>query len=218
MSKEVIETQDVAATAEKTKGKNVVVMKDGRTVDFGVRGKLKKAVEIVGSGADAVVKIAVDCINGDTHHFEFNAQHPLLLTLAAHGASQKITDSITKAEENDDVSLGVAQQIQQLIEGKWSQRPASEGLAKGFSTLLEALRRLKEAKEPGQFLVGSERHEALKKGLLSKTEDQLKEFRANPTIKALMAEIESEKAAARAAKLKGAQPAEVSTDDLLADL
>lgn len=223
MSNETENTTTVdtsAATDAKTTAKksNVVTMKDGRQVDFGVRGKLKKTIEIVGAGVDAVVKIAIDVINGDTHTLEFNANHPLLLTLAAHGASQKITDSITKAEEEDDISLGVAQQIQQLLDGKWSQRPVGEGLARGFSTLLEAVRRVKEAKEPGQFAVGSERFEALKAGLLKKTEEQLKEYKANPTIKAVMADIELEKAQARSAKLKAAQPAETSAEDLLQDL
>lgn len=217
MSGENQVTESIAAA--QAKKSNVVVMNDGRSVDFGVRGKLKKTIEFVGEGADAVVKISVDVINGDTHTLEFNASHPLLMTLAAHGASQKITDAITKAEDNDDVSLGVASQIQQLLEGKWSQRPAGEGLAKGFSSLLEAIRRVKSAKEPGQYEIGSENFARLKANLLSKTEEQIKDFKANQTIKALIAEIESEKAAARAAKLRGGQPAEQApVEDLLEDL
>jgi len=59
------------------KSNNVVTMKDGRQVDFGVRGKLKKNIEIVGEGVSRLIKLTIDVVNGDTHVLEFNADHPL---------------------------------------------------------------------------------------------------------------------------------------------
>lgn len=203
------------AVTEVIKGSKVVTMTDGRQVDFGVRGKLKKSVEILENG----FKVAIDCINGDTHVLEIPNDHSLLLALAAHGASQKITDAITKAEEEEDVSLGVANTIQQLLAGQWSQRTQGESVARGFADFLEAVRRVKVSGNGGTgYEVDSPEYATLKKNLLAKSEDEIKSLKANPIVKGLMATIASEKAAARAAKLNGGAQAEAAALDALAGL
>lgn len=181
---------------------NMVEMKDGRSVDFGQRGKLKKNTVINGEGTERNVTISVDCLNGDTHSVTFDINHPLLFEMAAHGFSQKISDSITKAETPDDVAFGVENQITQIANGVWVQR-AAEGMVRGFSDLLEAIRRLKK------YEVGSEEAATLKTTLAAASEEQFKLYKGNNAVKAVLAEIAAEKATARAAKLS-----QDSTEDL----
>lgn len=169
----------------------IVTMKDGREVDFGLRGKLKKTIEISGEGKDRKVNISVDCLNGDTHLMEFNADDPLFFEYAAHGVSQKITDSIIKA---DDVSFGVSNQIAQLMSGKWSVRSTSNTI-RGFSDMLEALRRIKKIE------VDTEQYETLKVNLAAKEESYFKLMKTNPGVQSVLATISAEKAALRAKKL-----------------
>ena len=190
---------------EKAKAGRVVTMKDGREVDFGVRGKLKTDLQLTDTG----VKLSLDVANGDTHSIEIGVDHTLAKTLLGYGLKQKITDSVVKADDDEDVSLGVQQIIGQLVSGIWSQRSSGEGIARGFSELLEAIRRVK------QYAVGSDEHKTLKTSLLAKSEEELKALRTNGTIKAVIAQIQSEKAAERAARLAGSAPAEGSLDDLL---
>lgn len=206
------EQNETAVNTPEVKGENVIGMNDGRQVDFGKRGKLKKAIEIIGEGVERVIKLTVDVINGDTHVLLLNAEHPLFWELAAHGASQKITDSVTKAEDGDDISFGVANQIAQLNEGKWSVRAAGENLFRGFADLFEAIRRIKG------YEIGSAEAEALKTSLAGASEEKIKNFKSNGQIKAIIAEIVAEKAAARAKKLNAQPVAEGDEDDLLADL
>lgn len=186
---------------------NIVTMKNGTELDFGQRGKLKKNIAISGEGAERTIAITVDCINGDTHTMVFDASDPLFFEYAAHGVSQKLTDSITKAEDYEDVSFGVSNTISQLQSGKWTVRNV-EGLVRGFSDLLEALRRIKDFKE------GSEEAINLKTALVSKSEDEIKLYKTNPGVKAVLATIVSEKAAAKAARL-AEETAGSSADDLV---
>ena len=190
---------------------NVVEMKDGRSVDFGVRGKKKTDIQITETG----VKLIFDVINGDTHEVEFEvpavASNPLLKELFAYGVSQKITDSVVKEKDEDDISLGIQRMIDQLVSGVWTTRVAGEGIARGLADLIEALRRMKG------FAVGSPEADNLKAKIVAKSEEELAVWKTNPAIKAVIAEIQAEKAAAKLAKLKGAA-SEESTDDLLAGL
>jgi hypothetical protein len=197
--------ENTKAVAKAAKAGNVVVMKDGRSVDFGVRGKLKTEVTLLEDG----VKLAIDVVNGDSHSITISKDHVLALTLLGYGLKQKITDTVVKAEEADDVSLGVQQIIGQLEAGTWSQRSSGEGVARGFSELLEAIRRLKG------YEVDSAEHTNLKTSLLAKTEEELKALKTNGHIKATIAAIQAEKANERAAKLAGASGEEKSVDDLL---
>lgn len=192
-------------TAAEAKKGQVVVMKDGREVDFGVRGKLKKEVTIEGS----VVTIAIDAVSGDSFKFVADlTTHPLALQLFAHGASQKLTDSTVKHDDPDDIALAVENAINQLNSGVWNQRSTGEGLVRGFAELYEAIRRVKN------YAVGSAEHQALKTSLMAKSEDELKAYRTNKLIKAVLADIQVEKAAARAAKLAAGNEETSGLEDL----
>jgi len=173
---------------------NVITMNDGREVDFGARGKLKKDIQITGEGNDRAVNITIDCPNGETKTMSFGLDFPLFWEAAAHGISQKITDSITKAVEPDDIAFGVGNQIDQLTKGVWAQR-SSEGMVRGFSDLLEAIRRIKG------YEVDSPEAIALKSALADKSEDEVKMLKTNSGVKAVLAEIQAEKALARSKKL-----------------
>lgn len=193
------------------KDSNVVVMKDGRSVDFGVRGKKKTEIAVTETG----VKLTFDVINGDTHVAEFDVpsveSNPLLKELFAYGVSQKITDSVVKEKDEDDISLGIKKMIDQLQAGVWTTRVASEGIARGLSDLIEAIRRIKG------YELGSASFETLKASILAKDEAELAIFKTNPSIKTIIAEIQAEKAAAKLAKLKSSSADADSLDDLLED-
>lgn len=206
------ETQVAETTVTTSKSSVVVIMKDGRKVDFGVRGKLKKTVEFIGEGTERVAKLVIDVINGDTFTAEVGFSDALLLELAAHGLSQKITDSLVKADDPDDIAVGVEAQINQIKNGVWSQRASGESVFRGFSDLLEAIRRLKG------YEVGSEQAANLKTNLAARSEAEIKNFKSNHQIKAVLATIASEKAAARAAKLSSAPAPEADAADALVDL
>jgi hypothetical protein len=190
---------------------NTVEMKDGRVLDFGVRGKKKTEITHTATG----VKIQFDVINGDSHTVEFEVPDceatPLLKEIFAYGAVQKISDTGVKAEDADDISLAIQQMIGQLVAGVWTQRTSGEGVARGLADLIEAVRRIKG------YEVGSAEADSLKAAMVAKSEDDIKSFKTNPTIKAIVSDIQAEKAAARAAKFRGEAP-EVATDELFAGL
>lgn len=107
-------------TAEKSI--NIVTMKDGRQVDFGARFKLRKSIQIVGEGASRIIQLSIDVVNGDTHVLEINADHPLFFELAAYGVSQRISDSVAQVGDGNNISIRVANQIEKINNGVWSQR------------------------------------------------------------------------------------------------
>ena len=184
------------------KNTNVVTMKDGREVDFGVRGKLKKEIAVVDGG----VTLTIDVKNGDTHSVTLTQDHPLWRELMGYGLSQKITDTVVKADDEDDISLGVERIINQLSNGEWTTRTPGEGLVRGFADLLEAIRRLRNyAEDSAEFA-------ALKATLKAKSDDEIKVLKGNDSVKAIIAVIQSEKAAARAAKLSASVDGEAAAE------
>jgi hypothetical protein len=188
MSNENTGTTTVAATA--------ITMKDGRVVDFGARNKLKKSIDVSGNGAERVAVLTIDVNNGETFKAEVTLAHPLLLELAAHGLSQKITDSVTKAETPEDIALGVQNQINQINAGTWSQRAGggSSEIIRGFSVLVEAIARIKSIEK------GSDRYVLLQNKLLQENEASLKSYKSNAQVKMHIAAIEAERATEKAAK------------------
>ena len=184
------------------KNTNVVTMKDGREVDFGVRGKLKKEITVVDGG----VTLTIDVKNGDTHSVTLTQDHPLWRELMGYGLSQKITDTVVKADDEDDISLGVERIINQLGNGEWTTRTPGEGLVRGFADLLEAIRRLRNYPED------SAEFAALKATLKAKSDDEIKVLKGNDSVKAIIAVIQSEKAAARAAKLSASVDGEAAAE------
>lgn len=191
------------------KGSKIVVMKDGRSVDFGLRGKLKKVITFTGEGADRVATIVTDVIDGSTFTTTIGLNHPMLLELAAHGYSQKQTDCTTKAEQDEDVAAAVENQIAQIEKGVWVQRAASADIFRGFSDLVEAIRRIKG------YEVGSPDALNIRTVVASKSEEQIKAYRSNSQIKQVLAIIAAEKAAERADRLaKEEQTDSVGLEDL----
>lgn len=194
-------------TQDAVKGTNVVTMKDGRQVDFGVRGKLKKTITNTETG----VKVSVDVINGDTYELEIPLDHALVKEILGYGISQKVTDTVVKAEEGDDIALGVERIITQLKDGIWSSRVSADNGIRGFSDLVEAIRRVRG------YEVDSEQHKTLKASLTAKSEEELKALKTNDIVKGVIAQITAEKAAARAAKLSSVS-GDASSSDVLVGL
>jgi hypothetical protein len=200
----------MAAIDNKLKN-NIVTMKDGRELDFGVRGKKKAEI----THTDTGVKVQFDVINGDTHEVEFEVPYcentPLLKEIFAYGLVQKVSDTGVKADDADDISLAIQQMIGQLKAGIWTQRTSGEALTRGMSDLIEAIRRIKG------YAISSPEADSLKAAMLAKSEDEIKTYKANQTIKAIISDIQAEKAAARAAKLRD-DSVKQAHEDLLADL
>lgn len=188
-------------TSATEKGQNVVTMADGRQVDFGKRGKQKATVDILGEGADRQVKVSVDVLNGDTHSITVGLNHPVVFELLGYGIKQKISDSTANADDPEDVSLAVQQVIDQLNEGKWSQRAGGDGMVRGMADLYEAYMTIKGLVDENGKPVDPEGK--LKKRLMSQSEADIKSLRNIPQIKVKIAEIQARKAAERAAKLAG---------------
>ena len=138
---------------------------------------------------------------------EFDSNDPLLFEYAAHGVSQKLTDSITKATNFEEVSFGVSNTITQLKGGKWTIRN-TDGMVRGFNDLLEAVRRIKK------FEIDSPEAIALKLTLTNKSENEIKQLKSNAAVKAVLAQIASEKAASKAVRL-ATEGEEDGLEDLL---
>jgi hypothetical protein len=188
---------------------NVVTMKDGRPVDFGKRGKQKAHVTILGEGAERRVIVSFDVPNGDTHQIEVGLDHVLVAELLGYGIKQKIADTLTGADDPDDISLAIERAISQLNEGKWSQRSSEGSSIRGFADLYEAYLTVKGITDPeGEY----------KRKLLAQPEEVIKTLRNNTQIKAVMANITARKAAERAAKLAGANASNSNATEGLIDL
>jgi hypothetical protein len=178
---------------------NIVTMKDGRQVDFGKRGKQKSAYAILGEGKKRVVKVVFDMLNGDTHQISVGFDHPLVCELIGYGLKQKVADSLANAEEPDDISMATEKVVNQLNEGKWSVRTAADGGGRGFADLYQAYLEVRGiTDEDGVH----------KRRLMEADPDLLKQIKNNAVVRAILARIAAEKAAAKAQKLNSESPAD----------
>lgn len=112
----------------------------------------------------------------------------ILLDLAKHGASQKIGDSaagFSKAQDFSGALEAMESVKNNLLAGLWKAEGSG---GSGSAILAEAL-----AEVTGRKL------EDVKKALEAADEEKLKTWRANAKVKAVMARISAERAAARAA-------------------
>lgn len=111
------------------------------------------------------------------------------LNLALHGLSQKLGDSY--ASVKGDVKAAVEKftaTLVQLKAGEWAAKREGEGSSK-VTELAEAIARIKGVEV------------AVANAAVGKaTEDQIKGWKANAKVKAVIAEIRAEKAAKRASK------------------
>lgn len=112
------------------------------------------------------------------------------LELALHGLSQKVGDSYASVKGDAVAAYAAAKKvIEQLLAGEWrTARAAGEGKSR-VSELAEAIARLKNV----EVSVAAA-------AVAKAPEETLKLWRSNAKIKAIIAEIRAEKAAARLAK------------------
>ena len=123
----------------------------------------------------------------------------IIRALAGHGLSQKIGDSYASVKGNADLAFdNAAKVIENLKNGSWTSRVVGEGKGR-VSELAEAIARLK-----GVDIAKASA------AVAQATEDTLKVWRSNAKVKAKIAEIRAEKAAARVAKDGG--EGEISID------
>ena len=178
-----------------------------REVDFGIRGKIKRFEEqLVDEAGNPFIRLTICTITGDSHVLDVKPTHPLALQYATHGVGQKIGDSIAKCETDEDINLAVTRSVQQFNDAVWVTR--SEGGTNGLTDLIEAARRIKGLE------VGSPEAVTYKTSILGYSEEKLKRMKNNNGIKAILAEIASEKAKARADKLRGVDSAAKDLQDL----
>lgn len=114
----------------------------------------------------------------------------IVTELALHGLSQKVGDSYASVKGDSDAAFANAEKVlAQLLAGEWrTARAAGEGKSR-VSELAEAIARLKN--------VDVARAAA---AVAAADEETLKLWRGNAKIKAMVATIRAEKAAARATK------------------
>lgn len=127
----------------------------------------------------------------------------IVTLLALHGLSQKLGDSYASVKGD----VGEAKKkfeavLNQLINGEWKKaREGGEGGAK-VTELAEAIARYKGADiEKANAVVAKA------------SAEQQKQWKANPKIKALIAEIRAEKAAKRAAEAEAKAGQQPASDD-----
>lgn len=112
----------------------------------------------------------------------------VLKRLALHGLSQKLGDAYAGAESVDDAYEAAADVYETLKGGKWTERTAGEPRT---SSLVEALFRVMD---------GAQELDACKAVVENMDDEQRKALRAQPAIKAALANIAAEKAQAKAAE------------------
>lgn len=192
-------TQEAAPAKAKREVK-VVVMTDGREVEFAGKRKLVKSAVVSEDGFD--VKIVLDFINGETRTFAMEASDKLFARCAAHGLLQKLGDEVAGLDDSDDQVLAIDELIDRLGKGEWgAERARGEGNAMaGLSVLAKAL-----------VQVSGKTPEAVREFLKSKSNTEKLALRDNPTLKPVIAELEAKK------KQKPKENA-VDTDALLGEL
>lgn len=138
-----------------TKAETIITMTDGRQVNFNSRNKLIKEnsrnPEVVRDEVytdpdtgEEVAPLRINCKNGEFFIADVRAPagtDHFLMQLARHGKSQKISDSVTKPDTDEDLVSGVERTIKQLDAKIWTQM-SGDGNA-GLGDLLEACRRVK---------------------------------------------------------------------------
>jgi hypothetical protein len=130
----------------------------------------------------------------------------IVTLLALHGLSQKLGDSYASVKGDVLAAKNKFEAVlKQLMAGEWKQaREGGEGGSK-VTELAEAIARFKSAPiEKANAVVAKA------------TDEQVKAWRANAKIKAIIAEIRAEKAAARAkaAEEAAAKDGNTASDDL----
>jgi len=189
-----------AAKAKAVREVKTVVMSDGREVEFAGKRRLLKTAAISEDNFD--VTITLDFVNGETRQLSLAANKPLFAKFAAHGMLQKLGDEVAGLDDVEDMVIAEEELIARLEGGEWgAERARGESNAMaGLSVLAKAL-----------VQVSGKTAEAVKSFLKSKTNTEKLALRDNPTLKPVIAELESKKK--QKPKDNG-----VNTEDLLSEL
>ena len=189
-----------AAKAKATREVKVVVMTDGREVEFAGKRRLLKTAEISADGFDVI--ITLDFVNGETRQLKMAANKPLFAKFAAHGMLQKMGDEVAGLDDVEDMVIAEEDLIARLEGGEWgAERTRGESNAMaGLSVLAKAL-----------VQVSGKTAEAVKSFLKTKTNTEKLALRDNPTLKPVIAELEAK-------KKKVVKDNVVNTEDLLSEL
>ena len=187
---------------------NVVKMEDGREVDFGLRGKLKKVMEVYEENGVKTIKLTVDTTKGSTHQMLMSIDNPIFYQLAGHGASQKVTDSIGKLTDPVEIDECVQAQMETMMKGVWTVKPQGASM-RGFTDLLEAVRRLKN------YVKDSEEYKDMRQALIGKSQEELNSLKSNKAIQRITAVILAEKAAIKAEMLNKEEGDQDDIEDIV---
>lgn len=163
-----------------TKAATVIVdvaMDDGRVVQFAGKRKLLKESQISAAGD---VRVRLDFRNGETR--TFTIAPAMMAKFAAHGAEQKLGDSIAGLDDVEDCILAVDELMGRLDAGDWTVQREANGLA-GTSVLAKAL-----VEYTGKTI------DKIKEFLSTKAQAEKVALRANPKVKVIVDRIEAEKA------------------------
>lgn len=120
------------------------------------------------------------------------------VTLALHGLAQKLGDSYASVKGNvGDAIKKFDAVLAQLTSGEWAAKREGEGSSK-VTELAEAIARIKNVSV-----------EIANAAVAKATDDQVKGWKANSTVKAVIAQIRAEKAQKRLEKEKEAGEIEI---------
>lgn len=135
------------------------------------------------------MEVVFTLANGKSITFDLNkCSEEMLKDLAKHGASQKIGDAAASCSKDEEYSRAFEQMssvADNLVKGLWKAEGSG---GSGTGILAEAL-----AEITGKKL------EAVQKAIEAADEEKLKTWRSKPKVKAVVARISAERAAARAA-------------------
>lgn len=192
----VDQTQDTPTPAKQAE---TIQMEDGSKVTFPASRKLHKEASITAQGA---IKIRLCFRNGAVVEEIFLRDHPIYTQAAAHGLLQKLGDECAGVKDLDDQVQGVKELLVRLNNGEFKGKRDGTGSAAGSSILARALAIINPAKTP----------EEIKNWLATKSQGEKLALRGNPKVKAVIDQLEAERAK------KAGEKAPVDTDALLADL
>jgi len=199
---------EVQAPAAKRPATEVesVTMTDGRTVGFAGKRKMLKNIEI----AEDSVSVRFDFRNGETRTKKIDLADPLFWQYAGHGASQKIGDETSDAEEVEDMVVAVDDILARLALGDWKiAKTAGDGFS-GASVVIKAIGEAtgKSAADVKAFLQKKLDDDKARGGKLSR-QALYASFRQSSTVGPIIERLEKDKAK---------KAVSVNADDLMNEL
>lgn len=186
---EVAEASKAGTKTEKI----AVSMSDGRTVDFNKKQKLVKTTTF---NDDGTWSTRFDFSNGESRIY--SPREDVVQRLAAHGAEQKLGDSIAGEQDVNDAVLAFDDVLNRLNNGEWTKERQG-GSFTGTSVLIRAL-----VEASGKTI------EEIKAFLENKSQAEKIALRRSEKLKPIIERLEAEKAKT--------SKNQVDTDALLGEL